>query len=149
MRGSEGGTEVEQEEKRKLENEGKGKGSSRNEGQERGEEKSSVLEGGRKGKADTARQKESREERARSVPKCEPTFFVPFNSDFQTLPHPAWYHFSHLDCTCHVFTLLPQILALQQGLPQPSKPDSSARQYSCITLAQRNHFLFKLLEHPS
>lgn len=85
MRGSEGGTEVEQEETRKLENEGKGKGSSRNERQERGEEKRSVVEGGRKGKADIARQKESREGRARSVLKCEPAFFVPCASVTSTL----------------------------------------------------------------
>lgn len=78
------------------------------------------------------RYSETKGEQGRKSPLCSEVWarvlcalcFRNFNSDFQTLPHPAWYHFSRLDCMCHVFTLLPQILALQQGLPQPSKPDS-------------------------
>lgn len=142
--------------KRKSGNGGKEKGPRKNGRQEREEGKRPVVEGWKKGQEGMGRKnrKESGGEPPLRSERRAPS------SPRPVLPQrPLWISETR-PLSCSALFLTPGVFVPPppsvhpnpnplQGLPQPLKPDSSARQHSSMTWAQSNHFLFKLLEHPS
>lgn len=143
-------------ERESREMEGKKKGQEEIEG-EREEGKRPVVEGRRKGKEGMERKgrKESggepplRSERRAVPPVLRALSFHNVNYEVQRLaPFPAWHCFSHLESLRHLLPLSIQTLILS-GPTTAFKARQLCQAAFPMTRAQRNHFLFKLQEHPS